>query len=228
MLATLTAMAAQGPMPRTSSGRADAEFRSIIRSSIDDMQFGYSRIWPALITVAALLLIYRRFRRSFGAQRVVPVRMGLRMAVLLAIACAMLPLALKSGQYLAAEIAGLAAGTALGLWGAAQTRYQARDGHTYYIPHTYTGIAVSLLFIGRLVYRIAALYSMDQSAMARVDAGAPQGFAPALPVRSPMTVGLLFVVIGYYVCYYGTVLWKYKRIGAEDLEAPETSPPAAP
>jgi hypothetical protein len=37
-------------------------------------------------------------------------------------------------------------------------------------------------------------------------------------VRSPLTLGLLFVLIGYYVCYYSLVLWKSKQIKPEDIE----------
>jgi hypothetical protein len=40
--------------------------------------------------------------------------------------------------------------------------------------------------------------------------------------QSPFTVGLLCVVIGYYVCYYGLVLFKSTRIGPEDLEVSTT------
>jgi hypothetical protein len=43
-------------------------------------------------------------------------------------------------------------------------------------------------------------------------------------VKSPLTVGLLYVLIGYYVCYYGLVLRKSKQIKPEDME---TAPAAA-
>ena len=45
-------------------------------------------------------------------------------------------------------------------------------------------------------------------------------------VQSPLTVGILFVLIGYYLCYYGWLLWKSKHIAPEDLEA-AAAPPAA-
>ena len=47
------------------------------------MQDGYSRIWPYVIAVLAILLIYRRLRRSFGRQRLQPVRMRARIVILL-------------------------------------------------------------------------------------------------------------------------------------------------
>lgn len=187
------------------------------------MPFDYSRIWPYGIALLAALVIYRRFRRSFGCQLMRPMRMRVRIGVFLVLGCSMLPLGLKSSSYFAAEAAGLAAGLALGLWGADRTRYQMFNGQLHYIPHTYTGIAVSLLFIGRLVYRTAQAYSMNSSPGMEPGVATQPGLAPSMSMSSPLTAGLLFVVIGYYVCYYGKVLWRSTRISPEDLEVPATS-----
>jgi hypothetical protein len=184
------------------------------------MQTDYSQVWPYAIAVLAVLAIYRRFRRSFGRQRLRPIRMWIRIGILTALGCSLLPAAFKSGEFLLAEVAGLMVGIAMGVWGARRTRYRTYDGELHYVPHTYTGVAVSLLFIGRLVYRIAELYSMRpvSGAMAHTE-----GFAPPAMVRTPTTVGLLFLLIGYYVCYYSMVLWKSKRISPEELEVATTS-----
>jgi hypothetical protein len=180
------------------------------------MQLDYSRIWPYAIAGLAVLLIYRRFRRSFGRQPVSPGRMWIRIAILILLACSLLPAALKSGQFLLAEVAGAMAGSAMGFWGARHTRYATYKGRLHYVPHTYTGVAVSLLFIGRLVYRGVEWYAQN---------GAPGGASAVTPpplMKSPLTVGLVFAVVGYYVCYYAMVLWKSKRISPEDLEAVPT------
>jgi hypothetical protein len=189
----------------------------LIRGSIGEMQVDYSRIWPYAIAGIAVLLIYRRFRRSFGRQPIRPIRMWIRIALLIVLSCSLLPFAFKSGQFLLAELAGAMAGLVLGFWGARHTRYATYEGRLHYVPHTYTGIAVSLLFIGRLVYRIAEWYGQSRTLGGALDA--PEGIAPAPMVRSPLTVGLIFVVVGYYVCYYAMVLWISKRISPEDLEA---------
>ncbi len=42
--------------------------------------------------------------------------------------------------------------------------------------------------------------------------------APDSMMRSPLTVGIIFVLAGYYACYYGRVLWKSKGLKAADLE----------
>jgi hypothetical protein len=189
------------------------------------MQVDYSRIWPYAIAGLAVLLIYRRFRLSFGRQPIRPIRMWIRIGVLVVLGCSLLPSASKSGQSLLAELVGATTGLALGFWGARHTRYATYEGRLHYVPHTYTGIAVSLLFIGRLVYRIVEWYGENGSLGGALTAS--HGIAPAPMVRSPLTVGLIFVVVGYYVCYYAMVLWKSKRISPEDLEAVPT-PTAAP
>ncbi len=178
------------------------------------MPAGYAPILPFVIAALAVLLIYRRLRRSFGQQPVRPRRMIVRMGVLAALGVSFIPLAVRSGEFLLVQGAGALAGTALAMWGARRTRYVRRGAQLYYVPHTYAGIAVTLLVFGRLVYRAVQMYSAADRA---------QGFAPASMVQSPATVGLLFALIGYYVCYYSLVLWTSKRIGAEDLETASTA-----
>jgi cytochrome b561 len=93
----------------------------------------------------------------------------------------------------------------------------------HYVPHTYTGIAVSLLFLGRLVFRGVQAYTAAPSP----HADASQLHAPAAMLRSPLTAGIFFVLVGYYVCYYSLVLWKSKRLKPEDIEsAPASAAPA--
>jgi hypothetical protein len=192
------------------------------------MQFDYSRIWPYVIATLAVLLIYRRLRRTFGRQPLRPVRMRLRIGILLVLGGSLLPAAMRSAQFLTAELAGVTVGIALGIWGAQRTRYQTHNGRLHYIPHTYTGIVVSLLLVGRLAYRLVEVYGLGHSTAAGDSADMPALDSSAMMnssamMRSPITVGLLFVVVGYYVCYYSLVLWKSKRISPEDLEAVQAS-----
>jgi hypothetical protein len=170
--------------------------------------------------MAALVVfvIYRRLRRTFGRQYLSPTRMKIRIVLFAVIGCSLLPAALRSAAFLGAEIAGLAAGVALAFWGAQRTRFLMYGNRLHYVPHTYTGIAVSLLFLGRLVYRFFQVYTGAHASPASGTADLGHGFTAASMVRSPLTVGLLFVVIGYYVCYYSLVLWKSKQIKPGDLE----------
>ena len=184
------------------------------------MNFDFSQIVPFLIALLVVFAIYRRFRRSFGQQPLRPVRMQVRIVLLLVVGGLLLPAALRSTAFLSAVLAGIVAGVALAMWGAARTRFLRVSGQLYYVPHTYTGIAVSLLFVGRLVYRLIQVSGTVHAAHTAAAAdSASQGFAPAGMLQSPLTLGLYFVLMGYYVCYYSMVLWKSKRVVAEEVNS---------
>jgi len=187
------------------------------------MQPDFSQFGPYLIAALVVFAIYRRFRRSFGRQLLRPGRMSARIVLLAIVACALLPLALRSVQFLTAELLGAGLGVSLGLWGAQRTRFVMFRDKLHYVPHTYTGIAVSLLFLGRVVFRLVQVYSAMHAAHAghagAVNAADPaNGFAAPGMVRSPLTVGIFFVLMGYYVCYYSLVLRKSKHLNAADIE----------
>jgi hypothetical protein len=192
----------------------------------------FSQIGPFLLALVVVFAVYRRLRRSFGRQPLRPRRMTVRMVLLAVLLCALLPMALRSAQFLTAELAGAALGLGLGVWGAQRTRFVRHGGALYYVPHTYTGIAVSLLFLGRLVFRLVQLYANGQTwhavnpANAANAAHANAAHAPPAMVSSPLTVGVFFVLGGYYLWYYGWVLWKSKHL--EPAEVEEESTVAAP
>jgi hypothetical protein len=167
------------------------------------------------LLVAALLIfaVYRRLRRSFGRQRLRPVSMQVRMGLMLVIGGLLASTARLGPPYVEAIAAGLLAGIALAIWGASQTRFEREGAELYYVPHTYTGIAVSMLFVGRLAYRFVLGYG--QTSGQTTLAGT---------LNSPLTVGLFFVLVGYYVCYYSLVLRSSRGIRAE-LSAPAGSGP---
>ena len=175
----------------------------------------YQQIGPVLVAALVVFIAYRRLRRTFGRQVLSPKRMTVRIVLLAVVGCAVLPVAFKSTAFLGAMLAGIAAGGALGYWGANHTRFENFRGALNYVPHTYTGIAVSLLFLGRLAYRLVELYGHGRSTP-------PDGS----PIRSPFTLGVLFVLVGYYVCYYGLVLWKSKHLKPEDMEDASTAVPS--
>ena len=190
------------------------------------MQPDFSQIGPFLFAALVVFAIYRRFKRSFGRQPLRPTRMRVRMVLLTFLVCLLLPAALRSAQFLAAELAGAALGVALAVWGAQRTRFLTQGGQRYYVPHTYTGIVVSLLFLGRLVYRIVQIYEGAHAAAAGAaavntyaSADPAQAFVPASMLKSPLTVGIFFLLAGYYLYYYGWVMWKSKHLEAADTEA---------
>jgi hypothetical protein len=182
------------------------------------MQPDFSQIGPFLLAAVVVFAVYRRFRRSFGRQLLRPARMTVRVVLLAVLACALLPMALLSAGLLAAELAGAALGIALGVWGAQRTRFLMYGGQMHYVPHTYTGIAVSLLFLGRLTFRIVQIYSGVHAPQIAGSTDPSQAFAATSMVKSPLTVGIFFVLVGYYGWYYSWLLWKSKHLNAGDIE----------
>jgi hypothetical protein len=180
------------------------------------MPADYSQIAPFVFAALLIFLVYRRFRRNFGRQPLRSKRMTFRIVLLSVIGTLLLPSALKSTQFLGAVIGGLALGLALALWGTQRTRFLRTEGQLYYIPHTYTGVVVSMLFLGRLVFRVLQI-----RAGTAMPAGADpnDAFQMHQMVKSPLTVGIFFVLIAYYVYFYCWVLWKSKHLAEADIES---------
>lgn len=183
------------------------------------MPTGFEHLWgTALAAALVLFLIYRRFRRTFGRQPLRPKRMIVRMTVLMVIGLLLLPAALRSANSALAIGVGLAVGVGLGMWGAKHTRFERHEQELHYIPHTYAGMVVAALFLGRLIYRFVMLGQGGLTSPGGLSS--PGALGPIY--QNPVTLSIFFVLIGYYVYYYGFVLWKSKHITPEDLEVPST------
>ena len=168
----------------------------------------------ALLPFAALILysLYRRYRSHVGPQEVKPRRMSLRVLLLggLAVFLLVTPLGLSPHLEL---LGGIAAGLALGLLSLHHTRFETRATKHYYIPNIYIGLAVSALFMVRIVYRFAVQYPQMQAGGAALPT-----LSPADPLamlggsHNFLTLLLLGTVIGYYALYYAGVLLLSRRI----------------
>jgi hypothetical protein len=163
---------------------------------------------PKLLTTivfAALVAwgIFRRVRRSFGRQPVHPARLGFRIGVLTLVGgLVLVTSAARNAQTLAVLTAGAVCGTALAYLGLRHTRFEVTPQGRFYTPHTYIGLTVTVLFLGRLLYRFLYL-----SYGAHAVPGANQSLA-ATYQRSPLTLGIFAALIGYYVVFYAGVLLK--------------------
>jgi hypothetical protein len=174
-------------------------------------------IAPILIAALVIWGIVRRLRRTFGRQPVQPARIWLRIGILmLAGGLIAATSVMRGAQMLEALAAGLACGAALAYVGLRHTRFEVTPEGRFYTPHTYIGLAVTLLFLGRLAYRFLYL-SNGPNGMFGADPNAAAAYQ-----RSPLTVGIFAVLVGYYVLFYAGVLL---RTRASELPAPN---PVAP
>ncbi len=158
-------------------------------------------IAPILIAALVVWGILRRLRRTFGRQTVQVGRIWLRIGVLTLVGALVIATsAARSAAALEALTAGLACGVALAYVGLRHTKFEVTLEGRFYTPHTYIGLAVTALLLGRLLYRFFYL-----SYGANAPVGANQDFAVAYQ-RNPLTLGIFAVLIGYYVLFYAGVL----------------------
>jgi hypothetical protein len=165
-----------------------------------------SYIAPALVIGVAL-----RIRRSIGRQRVRPVRMSIRIA-LLSGALGFVALSHFDPTIATATLVGALAGSALAALGVRHTRFERVDGQRWYRPNTYIGLAVIGLFTARLVYRLAMLSPQLASA-----APGDSQLTLLARSRSPLTMATLGAVMGYYLAYFSGVLRVARRLSAQGV-----------
>lgn len=178
-------------------------------------------IGTALTAALVLFMIYRRFRRNFGRQLLGRKRLTFRIWLLGIVGGLLLIPALFSPLRALASAVGLGIGVALALWAAKNTRFEKQDDKLYYIPHTYTGMVVSALFLGRIIYRFVMISGSAFSVMSVGTAPSPGDFGGFGGIyHNPVTRCIFFILIGYYVYYYLYVLRESKHLKPEDWEQP--------
>jgi drug/metabolite transporter superfamily protein YnfA len=156
----------------------------------------------AMAGFAALFafLMYRRFRRLFGRQPVQPARLKFRVVFLLVVGALLMLRGGFSAQSGIAVAAGLGGGIALGLLGLRLTTFETTPQGRFYTPHGGIGVLLSALLLGRLAYRLVVVWPLMHGA--HVAGEDPM----ASFQRSPLTLAIFALLIGYYVTYYIGIL----------------------
>ncbi|HEY2807459.1 MAG TPA: hypothetical protein VGI91_01575 [Steroidobacteraceae bacterium] len=158
------------------------------------------------VTVALVAFIgwrvYVRFRRSIGRQRFVAARSWLSVTVLpLLLASVAWGLRFQPPVMGLSLASGLLLGVALGVLGLRLTRFEVAGDGLYYVPSAHLGIALSTLLVARIGYRYVAATAA--------------GSAPAAPMGmhlTPLTLGLVGTVVGYYGTYAaGLLRWSVRQ-----------------
>lgn len=160
---------------------------------------------PRLVTpylIAALVIwgVYRRMRRSFGRQRVRDGYLWFRIGIL-ALAAVFIGAQIARDVELLGTLAGaIAAGAVLGYFGLRHTKFDVTSDGRFYTPHTYIGLAVTALFLGRLLYRFLGMYN------GLVPPATTGRDLASIYRHSPFTLVVIGALVGYYVLYYAGVL----------------------
>lgn len=170
--------------------------------------------WAVAAPLAAFI-VYRRVRRNFGRQPLRSGRIAVRTVFLAIVAGLLLLAGMIGGMSMTGwgVLAGLAAGFAVGIVGLRMTQFETVAGKHWFTPHPGIGLALTALMLGRLAYRFfavrattAAVVASDASALANLQ-------------RSPLTLAIAGLLIGYYLAYNIGLLRMARRGGSNSAVA---------
>src|SRR6185312_2340750 len=142
---------------------------------------------PILVGGIFAWSIYRRIRRNIGRQPLRPVRS----AVSVVIFCIISFFIIGTGHGMAllgSFGGGLLLGAILGFAGLRLTKFETTDEGHFYTPNTYIGGALSVLLIGRMLYRYWQAEHTSAGNLAMM--------------HSPLTYFIIGLTFGYYIIFY--------------------------
>lgn len=146
-----------------------------------------------------------------GRQRFRPLRSLLSVTVFPFVAIALLVGLFNHPMQSASELVGIGIGIGLATYGLRATKFEPTPSELYYTPSVHIGIALSLLLLARLAYRLVQSY-ISTAAFTE---------PPGSIARSPLTLLLVGTLAGYYAWYaLGLLRWhrSLRRQGAQSSD----------
>jgi hypothetical protein len=160
-----------------------------------------AQIAPALLIPFVAWRVYARARRNIGRHLLRPTQLAVRTAIFFLLTGLVTFFAATFPTSLEAELGGLLGGAVLALLGLKLTRFEMTAEGNFYTPNALLGIALTLLFIGRIAYRFTMLLVFPPATT-----GTPQLF------QSPLTLAIFGVTAGYYIAYTLGLLVRGRKI----------------
>jgi hypothetical protein len=171
--------------------------------------------WTHYIFVALLIgfIIYRRTKRTIGFQKLSRKRLMLRTIMFGILGLVILGLGFLHPIFFVADAVGLVGGVALGLVAIHHTRFEKREDVWFYRTHLWVEITVLVLFLGRIAYRLLFI----------VSSSSPNAMNPADPsqlAKDPLTAGIFFVIVSFYLLYFVYLLKEEGKLDARGGAGP--------
>jgi len=150
--------------------------------------------------------IYARFRRMVGRQRLTRVRPWITLTFFPLLIGMVLWVTRFDGVRGGWLVGGLLVGAALAVTALRLTRFEVTPDGLFYTPNAPLGIALTVLMVGRIGYRMYEVWSMGPM-LARDNTEF---------IRSPITLVIFGVLAGYYIAYaIGLVRWRWRVLRAK-------------
>ncbi len=164
-----------------------------------------------LIVILVLFGLYRRVRRTVGFQYLVPGRIITRIVIFIALALVILASGVIHPISYVFDAVGLLLGGILAYLSARTTKFEMKNGRWGYLQHTWIGIGLIILFIGRLAYRFVEV----SYEVGNIHQYSNQNQMAAQNFSDPWTSGIFMVLVAYYIGYYMYLLRKRKNFGTD-------------
>ena len=166
---------------------------------------------PSTLTLFILLPLiawrmYARVRKLVGRQRLSNIRPWITLVIFPLILAALAFLAREHIDRLSYLVGGLIVGAGLAVFGLKKTVFEPTPQGLFYTPNAHLGIALSILFFCRIVYRMLEVYVLNP-----VDNQDTLSFA-----ASPLTLVVFGLLASYYIGYaIGLLRWRFAVLRAK-------------
>jgi hypothetical protein len=159
-------------------------------------------------------IVWRRVGRSFGRQPIRRKQMIARIVVFAIVGCLLALAGLHDIRLAEGLLGGVLIGGAIGMLGLRLTRFEVDPVRgDCYVPNPWIGALLTVLLLGRLVYRFMVM----QQPSAAATPGAGFGTQP----YSPLTMLLIGLLVGYYIAYFIGLLIHHRRFQRAQLHTTE-------
>jgi hypothetical protein len=161
--------------------------------------FNPSLVVPVGIGALVLWRFYSRVRRMVGRQILSSVRPWITVCVFPILTVLLVSVSIAQPMSPLALAGGIVVGVCLGVYGLRKTRFEKTPHGLFYTPNAHLGVALSLLLLGRIIYRLVQVYGASES-----------GTSPPInSATTPLTLLIFGTLAGYYFTYaVGLLRWQ--------------------
>lgn len=163
-------------------------------------------VHPSILMWVAIALLFawriqRRIRRLVGRQRLRRFRPWLSATLFPLLVALLLLGSLPRPMVAGGLLGGVVLGVGLAFYSYRRTRFEVTPIGLYYTPNAHVGIALSVLFAARIVYRLLQVGGIG---LTGIDPDAAMAFG-----GSPLTLTMFGTLAGYYASYaIGLLRWR--------------------
>lgn len=167
-----------------------------------------NRLFIIILVVLILFGLYRRVRRTVGFQYLVRRQLTVRMVLFAILALAILSGGAANPISYVADAFGIVIGGIIAYISARTTHFEMRNDRWGYTQHRWIGIGLIGLLIVRLLVEFIGLSHVG---IGKIQQASNQG-APQSYYMNPWTVGILMLLVAYYIGYYIFLLRKVRAL----------------